>query len=73
MSEDNTDRTPGSYAAEKPATPRRSAPRLLRTRRDKIAEEIARNRRGEHRVPTWVLAVVLLAILAAYATVLIFS
>jgi hypothetical protein len=28
-------------------------------RRDRIVEEIQRNRRGEYRVPTWVLAVAL--------------
>jgi hypothetical protein len=39
---------------------------LLRRQR-KIREEIARNRRGEYRVPTWVLAVILVAVLAAWA------
>jgi hypothetical protein len=36
-------------------------------RRDNIVAEIERNRRGEYRVPTWVLALVLLAMVAAVA------
>jgi hypothetical protein len=36
-------------------------------RRDTIVAEIERNRRGEHRVPTWVLALVLVAMVAAIA------
>ena len=36
-------------------------------RRDNIVAEIERNRRGEYRVPTWVLAIVLVAIIAAIA------
>lgn len=32
-------------------------------RRDKIVEEIQRNRRGEYVVPTWVLAAALIAMI----------
>jgi hypothetical protein len=39
---------------------------LVRRQR-KIREEIARNRRGEYGVPTWVLALILVAFLAAWA------
>ena len=35
-------------------------------RRRKIREEIERNRRGEHTVPTWVLAVLLVAIVTGW-------
>jgi hypothetical protein len=35
-------------------------------RREKIRAEIERNRRGEHRVPTWVLAAALLLIVAGW-------
>jgi hypothetical protein len=42
-------------------------------RRDRIIEEIQRNRRGEYKVPTWVLAAILLAIIAALAALAIFS
>jgi hypothetical protein len=37
-------------------------------RRDNIVAEIERNRRGDYRVPTWVLALVLAAMVAAIAT-----
>jgi len=36
----------------------------------KIREEIARNRRGEYTVPTWVLALALAAVLALWILVL---
>lgn len=42
-------------------------------RRDRIAAEIARNRRGEYRVPTWVLAVILLAIAGGWAVLILFA
>ncbi|MEH0843560.1 hypothetical protein V6U81_14340 [Micromonospora sp. CPCC 205711] len=35
-------------------------------RREKIREEIARNRRGEYTVPTWVLVVALVAIVGGW-------
>jgi hypothetical protein len=36
----------------------------------KIREEIARNRRGEYTVPTWVLALALAAVLTVWVLVL---
>jgi hypothetical protein len=45
----------------------------LDRRREKIAEEIARNRRGEYTVPTWVLAAVLAAVVAAWVAVIVFG
>jgi hypothetical protein len=44
-----------------------------RRRRDKVIAEIQRNRRGEYKVPTWVLAAILVAIVAAWAAVIIFA
>ncbi|MGC5020116.1 hypothetical protein [Micromonospora sp. DT47] len=38
----------------------------IERRREKIRAEIARNRRGEHTVPTWVLAVALVAIVGGW-------
>ncbi|MFI9638735.1 hypothetical protein ACIG87_01525 [Micromonospora sp. NPDC051925] len=38
----------------------------IERRRAKIRDEIARNRRGEYTVPTWVLAVALVAIVAGW-------
>ncbi|WP_116077111.1 hypothetical protein [Asanoa ferruginea] len=38
----------------------------LQKRRQKVIEEVERNRRGDYRVPTWVLAVLLGAVLAGW-------
>ncbi|MDG4826386.1 hypothetical protein O7635_31435 [Asanoa sp. WMMD1127] len=38
----------------------------LEKRREKVIEEIERNRRGEYRVPTWVLAALLVALLTGW-------
>lgn len=40
-------------------------------RREKVVREILANRRGEYRVPTWVLALCLALMIAAVVTVLI--
>ena len=42
-------------------------------RRDRIVAEVQRNRRGEYKVPTWVLAAVLLAIIAAWAALILLT
>jgi hypothetical protein len=42
-------------------------------RRDKIVAEIQRNRRGEAAIPTWVLALILLVLVAGFAALVIFS
>ncbi len=42
-------------------------------RRQKIAAEIARNRRGEYTVPTWVMAALLAAIVGGVAALVIFT
>ncbi|MCW2641275.1 MAG: hypothetical protein JWP76_3581 [Dactylosporangium sp.] len=49
------------------------AVRRISWRREKIAAEIERNRRGEPAVPTWLLAVLLVAILGALAAVVVLS
>ncbi len=43
----------------------------LDRRRDKIIAEIEANRRGEYKVPTWVLVVALVAMIVAICTWLI--
>jgi hypothetical protein len=43
----------------------------LQKRRQRVVDEIERNRRGEYAVPTWVLAAALVAIIVAL--VLLFS
>ncbi len=55
---------------EKPTdyTPTEARRSWVDRRRDRIVAEIQRNRRGEYRVPTWVLAVILVAFVAAWLT-----
>lgn len=48
-------------------------PGLVQRRKQKIAEEIARNRRGEYTVPTWVLALILVLFLAGWISLIVFS
>jgi hypothetical protein len=43
----------------------------LARRREKIIAEIERNRRGEYKVPTWVLVVALLAVVAGWAALVL--
>ena len=45
----------------------------MERRRNKIREEIERNRRGEYKVPTWVLAVALIAFIAGWVAMVVFS
>jgi len=53
--------------------PRRVRQGWLERRRERVIAEIERNRRGEYRVPTWVLVVTLLAFLAGWAALIIFA
>lgn len=46
---------------------------LMQRRREKIAEEIARNRRGEYTVPTWVLALLLVAVVTGWAALVMLA
>lgn len=39
-------------------------------RREKVIAEVQRNRRGEYKVPTWVLALVLVLFLAGWAALI---
>jgi hypothetical protein len=52
-----------------PSPPR---PSWFDRRREKLVEEIQRNRRGEYTVPTWVLAAVLVAFVAGWAALIAF-
>lgn len=45
----------------------------LQRRRDKIAEEIARNRRGEYTVPTWVLTLILVLLVGGWLALVLLS
>ncbi|MEV1147577.1 hypothetical protein [Micromonospora sp. NPDC049799] len=42
-------------------------------RRQKIRDEIDRNRRGEYTVPTWVLALALALIIGAWVALVLFA
>jgi type VI protein secretion system component VasF len=48
-------------------------PSRIAQRRDAIHAEIQRNRRGEYAVPTWVLAVVLVLIVAGIVLFVVFG
>ena len=45
----------------------------LQRRRENMVAEIERNRRGEYKVPTWVLVVVLLAVILAWGALVVFA
>jgi hypothetical protein len=51
----------------------RRRPGLVERRKQKIANEIARNRRGDYSVPTWVLALILGVFLAGWIALIVFS
>ncbi|ASW55061.1 hypothetical protein [Plantactinospora sp. KBS50] len=53
--------------------PGRTRQNWVERRRDKIAAEIARNRRGEYRVPTWVLALTLALIVGGWIALIVLS
>jgi hypothetical protein len=59
MTQDRPERTPDEVKAN-----------FMQRRRDKIVEEIQRNRRGEYTVPTWVLAALLVAIVGGFILLL---
>ena len=50
--------------------PRRS---WAERRHAKIRAEVERNRRGDYRVPTWVLVVILVVLVAAWSTLVVLS
>ena len=54
-------------------TPRRAREAWLVRRRRRIREEIERNRRGEYKVPTWALALILVAVLVGWAAIIFLS
>jgi hypothetical protein len=48
-------------------------PGFWQRRRDRFVAEIQRNREGGHRVPTWLLAAALLAMVALWAALILLS
>jgi hypothetical protein len=55
------------------ATPAERRRSLVERRREKIAAEIERNRRGDHSVPTWVLVVALVVVVAAWLVLILLA
>jgi hypothetical protein len=64
--DDRADQSPPTY-------PRTSIAGWASRRREKAVAEIERNRRGEYKVPTWVLVVALVAVVGAWVAVIIFA
>jgi hypothetical protein len=65
-----------SHQPGRPSDPaKRSLEEAMRARaqrrRERVHADIRRNRKGDHRVPTWVLAVVAGMILAAFVYVIV--
>jgi hypothetical protein len=48
-------------------------PGWLARRREKVVAEIERNRRGEYKIPTWVLTTLLVVIVLTFAALLIWG
>ncbi|MGH8793326.1 MAG: hypothetical protein ACRDXX_11850 [Stackebrandtia sp.] len=46
---------------------------FVERRREKVREEIERNRRGEHIVPTWVLVVALIVVVVGWVSLILFA
>jgi hypothetical protein len=65
---------PGQTPEEKPEyTTEGARYSLMGRRRQKIIDEIERNRRGEYVVPTWVLTAALVVLVAGIAALIIFA
>jgi hypothetical protein len=54
-------------------TGRPAQPPGRRSRRDRVREEIERNRRGEYVVPTWVLALLLGLFVAGWVALVLWN
>ncbi len=61
------------HSGSDPAGDDRRRQTWVERRRNKIADEIARNRRGEYTVPTWVLALALVLIVGAWVALIVLS
>lgn len=72
--DDDSSLTPEAQeAADEVRRPAKGRAGRLERRRQKIRDEIERNRRGEFKVPTWVLTVALIAFVAAWAALIIWA
>lgn len=60
-------------AADEVRSPLKGRAARMERRRQRIRDEIERNRRGEFKIPTWVLTVALIAFIAAWAALIIWA
>jgi hypothetical protein len=67
------DGQPDDPAFRRPERPEDVRLNRLERRRQKIRDEIERNRRGEYRVPTWVLALALVLLIAGWLALVLLS
>jgi hypothetical protein len=58
---------------QRPEHPENVRMSRIERRRQKIRDEIERNRRGEYRVPTWVLALALLLLIGGWLALVLLS
>jgi hypothetical protein len=66
--------TPDRVPSEDPQrTPEPAQLDRLERRRQKIRDEIERNRRGEYTVPTWVLALALVLLVGGWLALVLLS
>jgi hypothetical protein len=64
---------PGDEPEKPEYTPQQARYSLIARRRQKIIDEVERNRRGEYTVPTWVLTVALVALVAGIVALVVFA
>jgi hypothetical protein len=55
------------------ATPTQIRASFVQRRRKKVLAEIERNRRGEHRIPTWAMVLMIVAIVAAWILIVVLA
>ena len=71
--------TPGTESTPPPTEPDAEKSRPARRkgwaqkRREKVVAEIDRNRRGDYKVPTWVLTVALVVLVVGWTTLIVFG
>jgi hypothetical protein len=68
-----TDPADPTTPAKPEYTPQQARYSLMARRRQRIIDQIERNRRGEYTVPTWVLTVALALLIAGIAALIIWA
>jgi len=73
MSEEPHRPTEPTEPAKPEYTPQQARYSLMARRRQRIIDQIERNRRGEYTVPTWVLTLALVLLIAGIAALVIWA